>query len=203
MWIERDIQVFLAEIKALPVKVLKGPRQVGKTSVLEKLGGYRSIYFDDLSVRERARENPKHFLQQLPGPLILDEATLVPEIFLELKRRVDHERRIAERSLDIWVTGSNQTLLQRSVQESLAGRASYFDFNTLSLHELPKTPLAEYFMKGGWPELYVTPGLSQVRYLNDLVSTFIERDIVSAAGIERKGAFIRCLQLIAGRVGQL
>ena len=32
--------------------------------------------------------------------------------------------------LDYWVTGSNQTLLSKHIQESLAGRAEYFDLNT-------------------------------------------------------------------------
>jgi len=204
MWIERDFQLFYKSIRALPIKILKGPRQVGKTSILQKMGGYRVIYFDDLMVRRTAQENPRFFFDQFDEPLVLDEATLAPEIFPELKRRVDQHRRQPDfPKLDVWITGSNQTLLQRNVRESLSGRASYFDLNTLSLHELGDIPLKSILIKGGWPELHIDNELDPVRYLNDLILTFIEKDIVSAAGIERREAFGKSLNLVAGRVGQL
>lgn len=186
---------------------------MGKTSLLVKSGGYKAIYFDDLHVRQRAQQDPKLFLDQFKEPILLDEATLVPELFPELKRRVDECKREklrtlstrgpGERPLDIWVTGSNQTLLEKNVRESLAGRASYFDLNTLSLHELGSLDLRQNLLRGGWPELYSNLELSPVSYLNDLISTFIEQDIVSAAGIERKAPFASMIGLIAGRIGQL
>jgi predicted AAA+ superfamily ATPase len=210
-WIPRDFEAAVAARGALPIKVLKGPRQVGKTSVLERLGTHEVVYLDDTAIRSRARENPRLFLDSLPARLILDEAALAPELFGELKRRVDEDRRarrsdasLAREPVDVWITGSNQTLLARSVQESLAGRASYFDLNTLSIHELgPVGRLPELLLRGGWPELRVSPRLDPVGYLNSLIATFIERDIVSAAGIERQAAFTKCLQLTAARVGQL
>ncbi|MCM2279312.1 MAG: ATP-binding protein [Oligoflexia bacterium] len=215
MWFKRTFNDYLRDLNpvaVLPVKVLKGPRQVGKTSLLSQLPGYQLVLFDDLGIRNLARENPAFFLDQFRGPLILDEATLAPEIFPELKKRVDARRREAHASgkkadLDIWITGSNQSLLHKTVRESLAGRASYFDLNTLSLHELTggqgPVNLDSALLRGGWPELQANPQLNPVRYLNDLVSTFIEKDIVSAAGIEKKAAFSKALQMAAGRVGQL
>lgn len=204
MWFNRDFQSFSESIKALPVKVLKGPRQVGKTSLLEKLGRYKVIYFDDLHVRQQCQENPKLFFDQFSGPLVLDEATLAPNLFSELKRRVDQNRREGSKTkIDYWITGSNQTLLQKNIRESLAGRASYFDLNTLSLHELKECVLSQVMLRGGWPELHTDIELDPVRYLNDLILTFIEKDIVAAAGIERREAFSRSLHLLSGRVGQL
>lgn len=212
MWIKRDFESFLqifSRQSVHPIKVLKGPRQVGKTSLLEHSGQYTIVQLDDFQTRQRAMEDPHFFLQQFEGPIVLDEATLVPELFLELKRMVDDSKSRARKGLkskplDIWITGSNQTLLERSVQESLAGRASYFDLNTLSIHELgAQAVLSQLMLKGGWPELYANPNLSVTRYLNDLISTFIERDIVSAAGIERKAAFTKTTGLFAGRIGQL
>lgn len=206
MWIKRDFEAYLALIQALPIKILKGPRQVGKTSFLSHLRSYELVYLDDASIRLQASQNPRLFLDNLPSKVVLDEASLAPEIFSELKRRVDEQRRSVQtkQSIDVWITGSNQTLLQRNVRESLAGRASYFDFNTLSIHELGEYwRLDQYLLKGGWPELYVSSDLNPIRYLNDLIATFIERDIVSAAGIERHAAFTKCLQLTAARVAQL
>ncbi len=215
MWIKRDFYNFINHLspqQLLPVKVLKGPRQVGKTSLLSEFSDFKLVQLDDLATRHQANENPRLFLEQFNlddgAGLILDEATLAPNLFLELKRRVD-DARLKNRkgsvapSMNVWITGSNQTLLEKSVQESLAGRASYFDLNTLSIHEIGKFNLQELILKGGWPELHVQPQLSVTSYLNDLISTFIEKDIVAAAGIERRSAFIKSMGLVAGRIGQL
>ena len=175
----------------------------------EHLGTHEVVYLDDAALRRRAQADPRLFLDSFEGPLILDEAARAPALFPELKRRVDEERRIERDSgkpsaADVWITGSNQTLLRGEVQESLAGRATYLDLNTLSAHELGELfSINRYFFSGGWPELYVHPELDPIRYLNDLIATFVERDIVSAAGIEKKSAFTRVLQLAAGRVGEL
>jgi predicted AAA+ superfamily ATPase len=42
-----------------------------------------------------------------------------------------------------------------------------------------------------------------VAYLNDLISTFIERDVMQAAGIEKKSAFHKTIKLLAGSVGEV
>jgi predicted AAA+ superfamily ATPase len=210
VWIPRDFDAASIASGALPIKVLKGPRQVGKTSVLERLGTHHVVYLDDAAVRTRAIDNPRLFLDSLPPRLVLDEAALAPELFPELKRRVDEDRRVRRSGgrgfrdpVDVWITGSNQTLLARNVRESLAGRASYFDLNTLSIHEIGHCRLTDHLLLGGWPELRVSPRLDPIGYLNALISTFIERDIVAAAGIERHAAFTKCLQLTAARTGQL
>lgn len=210
MWIPRDFDGRAIAAGALPIKVLKGPRQVGKTSVLERMQTHTVVYLDDVSLRTSAIDAPRAFLDSLPPRLVLDEATLAPPLFAELIRRIDEYRRSTRAAgagadpPDVWITGSNQTLLQRHVRESLAGRASYFDLNTLSIHELAAGwRLDDHLLLGGWPELRVSPTLDPIRYLNDLIATFIERDIVSAAGIERHAAFTKCLQLTAARVGEL
>lgn len=197
----------------MPIKVLRGPRQVGKTSLLNHLQTHKLVLFDDLGIRTLAETNPALFFEQFTGPLILDEATMTPQIFPEIKKRVDLERRSHLETgkpiaTDIWITGSNQTLLQKAVRESLAGRANYYFLNTLSVHEWSDTfgeelSLSSLFMRGGWPELHAFPDLNPIQYLNDFIATFIEKDIVIAAGIEKKAAFSKALQLISGRLGQL
>jgi predicted AAA+ superfamily ATPase len=95
MWIQRDLATFLqsSQGQTLPIKILMGPRQVGKTTLLHHLRSHKLVLFDDLGVRTLAEEHPVLFFDQFEGPLILDEATLAPQIFPELKRRVDIERR--------------------------------------------------------------------------------------------------------------
>lgn len=161
------------------------------------------IRVDDLPTRNFLEQNPRLFLDQFKGAVLIDEAVLAGTIFSELKRRVDEARRNQDTSLDYWLTGSNQTLLRQKTSESLAGRANFFDLNTLSIHELGDFNLERHLLRGGWPELAVSTQLSPDRYLNDFVSTFIDRDIVAAAGIERKAAFSKALGLTAVRQGML
>lgn len=87
------------------------------------------------------------------------------------------------------------------MRESLAGRAHYFTLNTLLLHEIgqqlkdlsSQSSFSCIFMRGGRPELYATPEINPVNYLNDFIATFIEKGIVSAAGIEKKRRLLgRC-----------
>ena len=53
MWIERDLLKFLQKnrLNTLPITVLRGPRQVGKTSLLHHLGTHKLILFHDLAIR--------------------------------------------------------------------------------------------------------------------------------------------------------
>ncbi len=218
MWIKRDFIDILSpskdkawiqkEHKNPQVKVLRGPRQVGKTSLLSQLKTHRMLLFDDHILRQRANDDPGAFLDQFTGPLVLDEATLVPTLSSEIKLRVDAAKRMIRNNepapiIDYWITGSNQTLLSKYVQESLAGRASFFNLNTLSLHELGTCDVQSLFLRGGWPELHAEPDQNPVRYLNSLISTFIEKDIAQAAGIEKKAAFTKTISLLAGQVGEL
>lgn len=196
------------ECRLPTVRILLGPRQCGKTTLLNELKDYKLISLDDLSLREFARKNPALFLDQFNGPIILDEAALAPELFFEIKKRVDESKRAALDNLsfkkfDYWITGSNQTLMSKNVQESMAGRAQHFHLNTLSLFETKEKSLEKIIFSGGWPELYAYPETSPVNYLNDLISTFIEKDIVQAAGIEKKSAFTKTTQLLAGSVGEM
>lgn len=216
MRIKRDI---FEKIQQLPlsttgesqlptVRILLGPRQVGKTTLLHELPAYKLVSLDDFSLRDLARSNPSLFLDQFIGPLILDEAAHAPELFYEIKKRVDEAKRAVLNNLeykkfDYWITGSNQTLMSKKVQESMAGRAQLFYLNTLSLHETKETSLEKILFSGGWPELYAYPTTSSATYLNDLISTFIEHDILQAAGIDKKSAFTKNIQLLAGMIGEM
>lgn len=83
------------------VKVLQGPRQVGKTSMIERLKTHDLVLFDDHLLRRRAAEDPALLLDHLQRPAILDEATLVPELFTEIKKRVDKAKRDLRKGLDV------------------------------------------------------------------------------------------------------
>jgi predicted AAA+ superfamily ATPase len=209
MWINREISSII-ETNHDPIQVIRGPRQCGKSSLIQHIGDdFVEISLDDPSLRTLAQSDPQALLDQFDGKKIfIDEAQYAPEIFPVLKRKIDlYKRKSTNKSQTIIrMTGSNQILMDRNVKESLAGRASFFDMNTLSVSEIcaAKTiPIQEIIFNGGWPELYATSGKNVKKYLDDYINSYIERDIVLSAGIQKQNEFLRFAKLLAGRVGQI
>ena len=160
MWIEREIAPAI-QASADPIQIIRGPRQCGKSSLLLRLGAdFTELSLDDPALRELAQRDPELFLNSFQGQkLLIDEAQYAPALFPSLKRRVDLAKRAPDYSPKTLfrLTGSNQILMDRQVKESLAGRASYFDMNTLSVSEILRarnTTIQEILFRGGWPELH-------------------------------------------------
>jgi len=211
MWIERDFSVNRQSQARLPIGILVGPRQVGKTHLLlHELGAnLRVLSLDDLTTREQLQSDPALMLGDMDRPVLIDEAQYAPAVFPELKRRIDEHRlalvngRNPKPLPEIWMTGSNMTLLDQEVRESLAGRASYYHLHGLSVHELKdRFRFEDVLFRGGWPELYRDPTLNPIHYLNDIIRVFVEKDIIQASGILKTGAFLKALRLLAGRTAQ-
>lgn len=213
MYIKRDITKRLSSGSA-SVQIVIGPRQCGKSTLLSHLADptFTEITFDDLQMRNLANRDPALFLAQFKTPLLLDEVQYVPNLFPEIKRQIDELKRQRLKNnkrlpISFRLTGSNQLLMDNNVKESLAGRASYFYLNTLSVHEitcaLKKITISDILFQGGWPELYIDEQLSTVQYLNDYIRSYIEKDIVLSAGIQKQESFNVVLSLLAARTGQL
>jgi uncharacterized protein len=209
MWIEREISQI---IKLNPdlLQVFRGPRQCGKSSLILHLGpDFEEISLDDPSLRQLARSNPELLIKQFEGKkLFIDEVQYAPELFPLLKRRIDLAKRNHQRPREtiIRLTGSNQILLDRNVKESLAGRASFFEMNTLSVSEIIAAraiPIQEILYMGGWPELHAHPDMGVKKYLDDYINSYVEKDIILAAGIQKQSEFLKLVKLLAGRVGQI
>ncbi|MBI2606969.1 MAG: ATP-binding protein [Deltaproteobacteria bacterium] len=217
MWFKRDLLDSWTKQRTLSSRILVGVRQCGKSSFLRAVAppDARILELDDLQTREMARRDPALLLESRAPITIIDEAQYAPALFPEIKKRIDRFR--AERAADsahlerrepvFWLSGSNRTLLDREVKESLAGRVSYWSLHPLSVRELvrafPALNLSEIFLRGGWPELYLDRTLSPLRFLNDYIVSFVEKDIVLSAGIQKTAAFQAFLGLLAARTAQM
>jgi len=212
MWIKRDISNTIRENQDA-IQIIRGPRQCGKTSLILHLNqvdqDFHEVSLDDPALRTLAQSDPELFLKQFQNrKIFIDEAQYAPELFPSLKRRADLYKRDhpQKRETIIRITGSNQILMDRQVKESLAGRASHFDMNTLSVSEIlqaQQISIQDIIYRGGWPEVY-SRGISDPhKFLDDYITSYIEKDIVLAAGIQKSREFFKFVQLLAGRVGQL
>ncbi|HNN81464.1 MAG TPA: DUF4143 domain-containing protein, partial [Leptospiraceae bacterium] len=88
----------------------------------------------------------------------------------------------------------------------LSGRAGFFDMNTLSVSEIlafKKYKIQDILFRGGWPEIYAEKNIDPKKYLDDYINSYVEKDIVLSAGIQKSNQFLKFIKLLAGRVGNL
>ena len=210
MWIEREISSELGEIAAsFPVVVVVGPRQVGKTSVIERT--FASLDYVSLDVSanaEMAETRPEDFLRLHPPPLVLDEIQYAPAFFRQIKTYVDQHR--SRNGLFI-LSGSQNFMLMKNVADSLAGRAAVIPFSGLSGHEWQAahsstndTLWREFLWRGGFPRLWDTPEnpVSRDRWYQGYLATYLERDVRNLLQIGNLRDFERFLRACAARCSQ-
>ena len=212
MYIKRDFSQTLGGSVHLEAVLLRGPRQVGKTTLLDHLDLASEVCLDDLFLRRRAQNDPALFIDDLRFPCLIDEVQYAPNLFPEIKLRIDLQRRrrtrgkAAPAGTIFYLTGSNRILLDENIKESLAGRCNIHSLHGFSVKEIlahfPDLPLKSIFTRGGFPELYVRPDLAAPGYLNAYISSFIEKDVAASAGVEKLGEFQTVLGLLAARTGQ-
>lgn len=215
MLIKRDLLDVLPKALALEAVLLWGPRQAGKTTLLEQLQPKSRLLLDDLMVRQQAQQDPALVLDNCALPCLIDEAQYAPNLFPEIKLRIDRKRNAkltqpkqpANETRTLYLlTGSNRLLLDENVKESLSGRCHFLTLHPLSVAELllayPDMMMKSILFKGGLPELYVREGLRPYDYFNDYIISFVEKDIARSAGIEKLGEFHTVLRLLAARSGQ-
>lgn len=216
MYIKRAIcKSFFEKLNPNKVIVLLGARRVGKTSfireeVLNKLTDlYLVLNGDDMLTLEvlklRSIENYKSVLGS-NKVLIIDEAQKIPDIGLILKLIVDHIE-----GIKIIATGSSVFDLANKLGEPLTGRKHTFFMYPLSQSELAKeenfmgtkAKLEERLIYGSYPELVKLHGNKEKAfYLNEMVSSYLLKDILEFDGIKNSSKMLNLLKLIAFQIGK-
>lgn len=209
MWIEREISKDLRQIvNTFPVLALVGPRQVGKSSLLERIfSEYRHISFDVGTLAKTAETRPQDFLNEYAPPILLDEIQYVPSFFRHIKTYVDSRK--SENGLFI-LTGSQNFLLMENLSESLAGRAAVIPFLGLSASEWQASPIStdvswkEFLWRGGFPALWAEKDIAPAkeRWYQGYVATYLERDVRNLLNVGSLRNFERFLRAAAARCGR-
>ena len=230
MYITRHMEKPVMELnEQYPVLLLTGPRQVGKTTMLEHLievegKGRKKVSLDDLTLRELAKTDPKMFFQLYQPPLLIDEVQYAPELFPYIKIMVDERHQPG----DFWLTGSQLFKMMEGVQESLAGRVALLHLSPLSQSEIMKRPpeppfslelpllserqngrqmlnTPEVFQRihqGGMPALVTGTYSNASIFYSSYIDTYMERDVRRLSNDIDSVKFLRFLRSVAARTSQ-
>lgn len=226
-YITRNLEsIVIQATKEYPVVLVTGPRQVGKTTMLQKLmegtnRGY--VTLDDLNERNIAKTDPELFLQLHNPPVLIDEVQYAPELFTYIKMNVDKNHEPGA----FWLTGSQVFKLMRGVQESLAGRVAVLSLTSLSQAEIfggemePFTiemealaarkgrkevdtrGIFERIYKGSMPAIVSGANSNGQIFYSSYLSTYIERDVKELSDAIDSLKFFRFITAVAARCGQM
>jgi predicted AAA+ superfamily ATPase len=202
--IDREIEnALLSLAKQYPIVTITGPRQSGKTTLVQKLFPNKPyINLENPDLREVALQDPRAFLATIPKGAILDEIQRLPLLLSYLPEIADSRK---EHGLFI-LTGSNQFSLLNDLTQSLAGRTvllKLLPFSILETAELARDFTADdYLLHGFYPGIY-SESLDPTIAYRSYYETYIERDLRQLIHIKDLSLFQRFVRLCAGRVGQL
>ncbi len=213
MYYPRSIEAkFKKALKQFPVCLITGPRQAGKSTLLQNaFPAYPYVTLDDPINRQLAHDDPELFLSQYPAPLIIDEVQNAPNLFPYIKMQVDQNRRKMGQFI---LTGSQTFQLMEGVNESLAGRIAVFHLFPFSWKEIDQIPgwkksslndskCINQMLHGFYPEFLITKNLDPNLWHGSYITTYIERDIRKIRAITDLSRFQTFIGLLASRAGKL
>ena len=209
-----------------PAVMLVGPRQAGKSTLVQSLAigphPARYLSLDDLRTLESARRDPVGLIESADGPLVIDEIQRAPELLLPIKVAIDRDRRPGR----FIITGSAQVMLLPTVSESLAGRIEVHTLWPFSQAEIEGVPgrivelllgessrpvpttaptgarksLIERIVRGGFPEaLERRADDRREEWFASYLTTIVQRDLREEANIERLAEIPAVLASLASR----
>ncbi|MCB1084911.1 MAG: ATP-binding protein [Chlamydiia bacterium] len=209
---QNQIKKVLSLLKPGKVLVLYGPRRVGKTTLVKKVLEHEPqalfVTGEDLFVQRELSSQSIEKLKAFIGEhdlLVIDEAQYVPEIGLNLKLIVDHLP-----SVRVLATGSSTFDLANQVGEPLTGRKytiKLFPLSQIELSQIETTASTQAHLKsrllyGAYPEVVLMKGDHERRqYLQELVSSYLLKDILAFEGIKKSKKLLDLLILLALQVG--
>lgn len=223
MFFERTIKDTIKNVsETFPVLLVTGPRQVGKTTILESLmePERKKVSLDNPTIRAMAKTDPELFLQRYAPPVLIDEVQYAPELFPYIKIIVDERKQKG----DFWLTGSQMFKMMESVTETLAGRAGIVPMLGLtnseingqhfspfevkpealiqrlnSVKPMSVSDVFERIYKGSMPHIYQDENVNLEIFFESYLDTYISRDIRDLEQVANETAFINFIKAVAAR----
>ena len=204
--IEQSVERRLGSGKAI---FLIGPRQVGKTTLLNKLLEDKKHLFlngDDPTVRKILTNPNLEQLRNIIGKytiIFIDEAQRIENIGLTLKLITDQLKEI-----QILISGSSAFELNNQTNEPLTGRKWEFKLFPISWQEFEnhegylkaEQQLELRILYGMYPEVINNFGDEQ-EVLKQLTDSYLYKDILTFGGIRKPEVLEKLLRALAFQIG--
>lgn len=228
-YIKRDMEAVVLKLsKQYPAILVTGPRQVGKTTMLQNLmkGTERNyVTLDNLEDRKLAKEDPEMFFQKYKTPILIDEIQYAPNLFTYIKIQIDKNKKAGE----FWLTGLQIFRLMKGVTESLAGRMAILNLNSLSQNEIynqyenkpfeldfeklnekakkvrlcDAKEMFERIYRGAMPFIIKDDDVDNSIFYSTYLSTYLDKDIKEISSNIDSIKFYDFIISVACRVGQI
>lgn len=213
MKIQRNYQDLEEYVKADKALIILGPRQVGKTTLMEDYLQVttlktKKVTGDDMLIHQalgsQYLESIKSFCEGYEL-IAIDEAQKIPNIGVGIKMIVDQKAGIR-----VIATGSSSFELAGQLGEPLTGRktelflypvAQLELLNHFNRFELQQA-LQDYLVFGGYPAVAATEGKdAKQRLLSEITGSYLFRDILSFERIKSPQLLLDLLRLLAFQIG--
>jgi len=206
--ISNSIKKHLKDEKAI---ILLGPRQVGKSTLLQQLSPTFSSPVtwwngDDADIRSILTNTTATALRSLLGKtktLVIDEAQRIDNIGISVKLIIDQLR-----DVKVIATGSSAFELANHINEPLTGRKWEYNLFPFSFGEMvdehgllqEKRLLNHRLVYGYYPEIVNNQGEEEIR-LKQLSDSYLYKDILTWEKIQKPDKMEKLIQALAFQVG--
>ena len=212
----------LAERLAEPrrfLQVVAGPRQVGKSTLVQQVTDELSLPVRFVSADEPTLRGPDWISQQWEAArlevsgkegavLVLDEIQKIPAWSETVKRLWDEDTR-KKSPLKVVLLGSAPLLIAQGLTESLAGRFEILRLPHWSYAEMRQAfgwKIDQYLTFGGYPGAapLIRDPVRWSRYIADsLIETSIARDVLLLTRVDKPALLRRLFELACRYSGQI
>jgi predicted AAA+ superfamily ATPase len=200
------------------IQVVAGPRQVGKTTLVQQVCEGMGLPVQFSSADEPTLRGPEWIAQQWEiarlkrgsegAILVLDEVQKIPAWSEAVKRLWDEDTR-REVALKVVLLGSSPLLIQRGLSESLAGRFEVLHLPHWSAQEMQAAfgwSAQQSIFYGGYPGAasLITDHDRWVRYVRDsLIEPTLSRDVLLLSRVDKPALLRRMFDLGCRYSGQI
>lgn len=181
-----------SKLKRFPAVALIGPRQCGKTTLAQQLGG---AYFDMETAGSEARLDAEwDTLVAGKRLIIIDEAQNAPHVFSRLRGAIDADRKRNGRFL---LLGSVSPALMENVSQSLAGRLGLIHLTPFILPELKARQMDDLWLRGGYPDGGILEPIMYPEWQDSYLEILAARDLPNWGLAAKPKQTLRLLAMLA------
>ena len=189
--------------------ILVGPRQVGKTTLIQSLIEDKKHLFldaDDPTVRSILNNPNTEQIRSIIGSnkiIFIDEAQRISGIGLTLKIITDQFK-----DVQLFVSGSSSFDLTKELNEPLTGRKWEYELFPISWEEfednhgylVSEQQVENRLLYGFYPDVLNNPG-EEKDILKQLVNSYLYRDILAYSNIRKPEVLEKLVQALALQIG--